>query len=164
MWVGRWIAALVAGMAASACGSSLPRAPASPHTPDELVEVPYPPPVVRADVVPPRTHPDAVWVDGEWLWLGARWAWHRGAWIVPPEGATLAPWETRRDGARVLHAASVFHLPGGGTVSPSELQEGDPRRRKPVICAPPASSAPARVADDPPAHVDGSCGARLAWA
>lgn len=131
---------LSVGVSAAGCSASLPRAPASAHTEDELVEVPFPPPVVRSDVVPPRPNDAAVWVDGEWVWQVSRWSWHRGAWVVPPAGATFARWETQRRGAQVLHAPSVFHLVDGGSVAPADLEEGQGKRRPTVPCAPPASS------------------------
>jgi hypothetical protein len=108
------------------CASSLPSPPVSAHGPDEFIDVPYPPPPVRADIVPPRPHSSSVWIDGEWHWQGTRWGWRRGAWVIPPEGATFARWKTQRDGGRVQHATSVFHLADGQSVDPSELRE---RRR-----------------------------------
>ncbi|MCU0694702.1 MAG: hypothetical protein MUF54_25270 [Polyangiaceae bacterium] len=104
------------------CGSSRPLPTMSTHTPDEFLEVPYPPPAVRADLVPARPGPDSVWIDGEWHWQWTRWRWRRGAWVTPPAGATFARWETERVGTQVQHAESVFHLADGGSLAPSELR------------------------------------------
>ncbi len=123
------------------CGSSLPLAPTSPHTADEFVAVPFPPPAVRAGVVPPRLHPDSVWVDGEWQWVQARWEWQRGAWLQPPEGSTLARSETHRAGAQVRHAASVFHLAGGGSLAPADLRERKRRFPPDAACAAPVPAS-----------------------
>ena len=116
------------------CGSSLPSLPPSPHTPEAFIEVPFPPPAVRADVVPPRPRPESVWIDGEWHWQGTRWGWRRGVWVVPPEGARLARWETLREGTRVRHAASVIHLADGESLAPSELRERRRRVRRDATC------------------------------
>jgi len=122
------------------CSTSLPRPPTSVHTPDEFLEVPFPPPAVRADVVPSRAHPDSVWIDGEWHWQGNRWAWRRGDWVISPAGATLARWQTKRAGTQVMYAMSVFHLAGGGSLAPSELRE---RRHKFPVNGPCTAPAPA---------------------
>ena len=124
-----------------ACSSPLPRPPTSPHTPDEFVEVPHPPPTARSEMVPPRPHTDSAWVDGEWQWQAFRWGWRRGAWVVAPDGATLARWQVRRDGVRLWYAVSVLHLADGGSLAPSELR--DRRRRRPgdAACTAPAPAS-----------------------
>ncbi|MBI5534106.1 MAG: hypothetical protein HY898_15395 [Deltaproteobacteria bacterium] len=123
------------------CSSSLPRPATSPHTANEFVDVPFPPPAVRADLVPPRTHDDSVWIDGEWQWQELRWAWRRGSWVVPPGGSTLARWETKRAGTQVRHAKSVFHLADGGSLAPSELRERRFKRPGNPACTSPAPAS-----------------------
>lgn len=123
------------------CGSTLQLPARSGHTPEEFIEVPFPPPAARSDVVPQRLHPDSLWIDGEWHWQGAHWRWRRGAWVRPPAGATLARSETKWAGARVLHAASVFHLASGESLAPSELREHRHKFRHNAGCTASASAS-----------------------
>jgi hypothetical protein len=88
-------------------------------------------------MVPAEAPPGAYWVDGEWSWNGMRWAWRAGAYVIPPEGATLARWEIQREGASLRHAPSVFHLPGGGALALADLREKKPGRPRDVECVPP---------------------------
>ena len=132
------------------CSSTQRQLTESPHTPDELLEVPFPPPAARSDMVPPSPHPNSVWIEGDWRWQGSRWAWRRGDWVVPPPGATFARSETRREGARVRHAVGVLHLEDGSSVAPSDLSER--RRRVPVeaCTSRPASSSHPAIASGAP--------------
>src|SRR6185312_10018059 len=82
--------------AAGGCGASLPQPARAPQPANAFVDVPYPPPAGRVEVLPARPSPDAVWIDGQWIWDGANWAWDDGGWAVPPEGARYARSEVRR--------------------------------------------------------------------
>lgn len=126
------------------CASTIPRPPTSPHLPGELVEVPFPPPANRSDLVPPRPHPNSLWVDGEWRWQRTRWTWRPGAWVIPPPGATLAREETIRLGLKVLHAGSVFRLADGSALAPGELRTRRARPGNPLAGCPSAVAAPPR--------------------
>ena len=141
----RLVVALVLG-----CSSTPGQLAESPHTPSELLEVPFAPPTIRSDMVPPSPHANSVWIEGEWRWQGSRWAWRRGDWVVPPPGATFARSETRREGARFRHAVAVLHLEDGSSVAPSDLSER--RRKVPVeaCTSPPASSSHPAVAPGTP--------------
>ena len=142
---GRLLAGVVSGALvawAIGCGGSLPRPPTSPHTPEEYSLIPFPPPAIRADLVPAEARPGAYWIDGEWNWNGIRWAWRSGAYVIPPAGATFARWEIQRDGASLRHAPSVFHLAGGGSIAPAELRENRPNRPKDIECVPLSSASP----------------------
>lgn len=88
--------------------------------PLDLLEIPYPPPPARVEVVPETTVTGAVWVDGEWGWTGKRWSWSRGYWSVPPAGARFAPWLTIRgvDG-RLYMAKGVWRSADGKTDLPT---------------------------------------------
>jgi hypothetical protein len=69
----------------SACGASVPVPKTGPHTNEEPVLVPYPPPPARVEVIPspPPNLKDPVWIDGEWQWKGRRWVWQPGQWELP---------------------------------------------------------------------------------
>src|SRR6266487_4670900 len=97
-------------IAAASCSKSLPTPRTGPHPSDtSYIEVPYPPPAARVEIVPPKPREDAVWVDGEWDWAGNRWAWEAGGWIEPPKRAYFAPWVTyRQDNGRLLFAAGTW--------------------------------------------------------
>jgi hypothetical protein len=108
---------LLAVLLASACGSRLPAPKLGPHPvgSTSYIEVPYPPPAARVEVVPPRPkEPDAVWVDGEWSWQGKRWVWQPGGWVSPPAGGYFAPWLVYRlDNGRLLFAQGAWHAATG---------------------------------------------------
>jgi hypothetical protein len=86
--------ALALGAAVSlriaACGSEIPQPAAAAQPTDALVEVDYPPPPARVEMVPTRPSSDAVWINGEWLWQGRRWSWRAGMWVVAPRDAAYA--------------------------------------------------------------------------
>lgn len=110
-------APLLAGLLGAACGARLPTPPtgAHPASSTNYVEVPYPPPPARVEVVPPAPQErGAVWVDGEWAWQGKRWSWLPGGWVVPPLGAYFAPWLVYRlDNGRLLFAPGAWHAANG---------------------------------------------------
>jgi hypothetical protein len=111
------IALLIAAVMAAACGSRIPVPPTGPHPANttNYIEVPYPPPPARVEVLPPMPlEPGAVWVDGEWAWQGKRWTWLPGGWVVPPRGAYFAPWLVYRlDNGRLLFAPGTWHAANG---------------------------------------------------
>jgi hypothetical protein len=74
------------------CSSGLPRPPLTQVATEDYVEVSSAPRMPPVEFVPPKPHPDAVWVDGTWEWVGGRYAWRFGTWLVPPKGARYARW------------------------------------------------------------------------
>ena len=113
----RRCAVIGALLAVPACGGQLSSPPTGPHPggTTQYVEVPFPPPPARVEVVPPKP-PDAgaVWVDGEWAWQGKRWVWQVGGWVSPPPGAYFAPWLVYRlDNGRLLFAPGSWHAATG---------------------------------------------------
>jgi len=113
---GRSARALVV-LLGSACGSRLPGPPTGPHPVNGTVylDIPYPPPPARVEVIPPIPRDrGAVWVDGEWEWQGKRWNWLAGGWVVPPARAYFAPWLVYRlDNGRLLFAPGAWHAVSG---------------------------------------------------
>jgi hypothetical protein len=91
-----------------ACGSSVPVPKTGPHTNEEPVLVPYPPPPARVEVIPspPKDLKNPVWVDGEWQWKGRRWVWQAGQWELPYPDGYYAPPATVRlaDGTLVYYS------------------------------------------------------------
>lgn len=119
--------ALLVALFASGCGARFPTPPLGPHPvgSTSYVEVPYPPPAARVEVVPPRPKElDAVWMDGEWSWQGKRWVWQPGGWVSPPAGAYFAPWLVYRlDGGRLLFAPGAWHAATGAKLPPPVVLE-----------------------------------------
>jgi hypothetical protein len=91
---------VVASLLLLGCAASIPKPPAGPAVRERGVEVPFPPPPGRAEVVPEAAKPEEVWVDGQWDWDGEAWQWTPGRWRVPPANAYFTPWsaERHRDG------------------------------------------------------------------
>jgi hypothetical protein len=79
-----------------ACSSSLPRPPAGLVPTSDMIEVPYPPPPGRVEIIPPKKTAGQVWIDGQWEWDGNGWKWREGAWSTPPPNAYFTPWMTKR--------------------------------------------------------------------
>ena len=94
------------------------------------MEIPYPPPAARVDVVPrpPASMKHAVWLDGQWMWHGRRWIWEGGQWIdLAPEQFYARPTvQWLADGRLVWFAGSL-------------------RRKEDANMAPKAASAPSAV-------------------
>jgi hypothetical protein len=80
----------------ASCGRSLPTPRTGPQPENAFIEVPYPPPPARVEVLPKQPHAGAVWVDGQWLWQGQRWIWSPGGWVAAPARAYFAPWALER--------------------------------------------------------------------
>jgi len=108
---------LACALLLAACGMRLSAPPTGPHPVQSTVyvDIPYPPPPARVEVIPtPPADRGAVWVDGEWAWQGKHWDWQAGGWVVPPAGAYFAPWLVYRlDDGRLLFAAGAWHLANG---------------------------------------------------
>jgi hypothetical protein len=85
------LGAMIVTMAACS-GGSVPRPPQTQVNEKDYVAVPFAPRPPRVEIVPPRPHGDALWVDGSWAWQGDRYRWEPGAWVVAPEGGRLARW------------------------------------------------------------------------
>jgi len=99
-------AELITVAALAACGySKIPRPAYVGQPSSSLVEVRYPPPPARVEIVPDPPREGAVWIDGEWTWRGQRWAWKRGRWVMPPPDAAFAPWTSVRNGDGTLYWA-----------------------------------------------------------
>jgi hypothetical protein len=81
---------------AAGCAITVPKPPTGRLPADALIEVPYPPPPGRVEVVPPRNSEDEVWVDGQWDWNGKDWKWTDGAWVKPPPNAYFTRWKAVR--------------------------------------------------------------------
>jgi hypothetical protein len=93
------------------------------------MEVPYPPPAARVEIIPRKPRDGAVWLDGEWQWEGKVWAWEPGGWVLPPTGAYLAPWVTyRQENGKLLFAPGSWHAEDGSPLP------------KPIVLAPAQSS------------------------
>lgn len=108
---------LIASLLPLGCASRLPGPPTGPHPAGSTnyVDVPFPPPAARVEIVPPKpSEAGAVWVDGEWAWQGKRWVWLPGGWVAPPAGGYFAPWLVYRlDNGRFLFAAGAWHAATG---------------------------------------------------
>jgi hypothetical protein len=66
-------------------------------TDESFAEVPFPPPTVEAEIIPPQPVHGSVWKDGEWSWDGRQWGWSAGSWLKPPAGAVFFPWRVHYD-------------------------------------------------------------------
>ena len=102
----------------AACASSLPvpRTGTPNDQNREYVDVPYPPPAARVEIVPPCPERGAVWVDGEWSWKGKRWAWEPGGWVlVPQKDAYFTPWTiaVRPEDGTMRFWPGSWHAPDG---------------------------------------------------
>lgn len=106
----RVLCAAASLLLASACNFHVPQPPGGKFPRSEMVEVPYPPPPARVEVVPPKKQADHVWIDGQWDWDGSEWQWTEGTWTVPPKGAVyFTPWQTeRRADGRLFFASSAW--------------------------------------------------------
>ena len=71
----------------------VPVPPTGAHIGEEAVEVPYPPPAARVDMLPVAPHGmlHPVWVDGQWMWHAGRWVWHPGEWADLQVGQVYEP-------------------------------------------------------------------------
>ncbi len=88
------------------CVRSVPRPSYVPQPQGALVEVPYPPPPGRVELIAAARPSGAVYIDGEWTWTGRRWSWRKGRWVVPPQDAKFSPWAAVRGEDGVMYVAS----------------------------------------------------------
>ncbi len=54
-----------------------------PESQPSPVAVPWAPPPMYVEAVPPQPSPEATWTGGYWVWHG-NWVWARGHWATPP--------------------------------------------------------------------------------
>ena len=113
-----FLIAVAVGLAAAACGPSLPVARAG--TPSEryreYLDVPYPPPAAQVELIPPIPERGAVWVDGEWGWQAKRWVWQPGGWVIAPDkNAFFARWTVvvRPEDGALRFSPGSWHAPDG---------------------------------------------------
>ena len=92
------------------CGGALPTPPTTKHPQAAFLEVPYPPPAARVEMVGEPHPDDAVWLDGHWVWRGRYYVWQRGGWVRPAAGAAYATWVCvlTKDG-RLMFAPGVWY-------------------------------------------------------
>jgi hypothetical protein len=107
------------------CSERLPVPPAGPpHPANDYVDVPYPPPPARAEIVPQAPKRGAVWVDGQWSWQLNRWLWRAGGWVFVPPGATFAPWDVYVDpDGRVRYAPATWRDAKGNVIDAPPVLE-----------------------------------------
>ena len=117
----RLVAATLGVLVLQGCSNSLPGPPVAVHPGRAFVEVPYPAPAALVEVVPERPAGDAVWVDGHWVWRGRYYVWFRGGWLLAPENASYATWQTRlkKDG-RLLFAPGAWYDENHRSIAPPE--------------------------------------------
>ena len=89
-----------------------------PLSEPQPIAVPWAPPPMLAEWVPPRPYPGAVWVGGYWVWQG-NWVWATGRWAPPPRSdyAWVQPYYEHRDGV-VIFITGHWCPPGVGFVPP----------------------------------------------
>jgi hypothetical protein len=107
----------------TACHASLPQPATAPQPENAFIEVPYPPPPARVEIVVPRpAASQVVWLDGQWTWDGANWSWEDGGWALPPKGGRYAIWALRleRDG-RLEFAPASWRDDAGKELSPAQV-------------------------------------------
>jgi hypothetical protein len=105
------------GVKLAACGSRIAQPPTAAQPSSALVEVDYPPPPARVEMVPQKPSDDAVWVNGEWLWTGRRWSWRPGMWVVSPRNAAYARRVlVRRGDGKLYFAAGTWRNAEGREV------------------------------------------------
>jgi len=115
-----WLAVPVV-VAAAGCSPAVPLPAHGPIASEELVEVPFPPPPVHVEIIPPKPKGDVVWVDGRWDWDGDAWRWFKGGWAEVPTGAHYTPWKTRRDASGRLMFSRAGWRDKAGHLIDSEL-------------------------------------------
>jgi hypothetical protein len=109
------------------------------------VFVPYGPPPLPVEVIPPRPYVDMMWVPGYWFWRSG-WVWTRGRWMRPPHGESswVRPHYERHD-------RGITFVPGywgsRNRMVPREPAMREPYR-PPQYVPPPAPAAPWGRGDD----------------
>jgi hypothetical protein len=117
---------LAVAMLVPACGRRPlphPRIGSRPPAAGEAVEVPYPPPVARVEIVPAAPPQKAVWIDGSWTFRAGGWRWDPGGWVIPPAEAYFVPWtvERGRDGRLFFFPSAWYDAHRGGAVAPPPI-------------------------------------------
>lgn len=87
------------------------------------MEVPYPPPPARVELIPAQRDPAQVWVDGQWDWDLREWVWHRGEWTTPPSAdAYFTPWTTvRSSDGRLYFVPATWRNAAGDPIGGGSL-------------------------------------------
>ena len=138
------------------CTRHVPHPPYVGQPTSALVEVPFPPPPARVEVVPPRPTARSVWIDGEWSWHGRKWAWKAGRWVVPTPGTAFAPWTTVRglDGTLFFAPGAWRDAHGEVVVEPIPLATGasDTAPAAPEDATPERGAPQTGLAPPPPHH------------
>lgn len=120
MRFGRYVYLPLMGLA-MACGSSLERPPSMAAPRGSFLEVPYPPPPGKVELVPEQPK-GSRWVDGEWTWEANRWRWQEGGWFEVPPGIFYSRGQTKRPGdTRLLYANPTWRDKNGAPVPPPPL-------------------------------------------
>ena len=122
------IAALITSvpLALAGCGSTLPAPRTTPQPDDAFVEVPYPPPAAKPELVPDKPTKASVWIDGTWRWRRGRWIWTAGGWLEAPPGETYQRPIAKRHADGTLWFAKATWRDASGAIV-----------RAPKILAPP---------------------------
>jgi hypothetical protein len=124
----------ILGCAMAACGGGLPHPPYGSQPASALVEVDYPPPPARVELVPEQPAGNAVWVNGEWLWSGRRWAWKPGGWVVTPQGAAYAKLVlVRRNDGKLFAAPGAWRNAKGDEIPAPEFLGVSPSRTGSIV-------------------------------
>jgi hypothetical protein len=111
------VVAALLGMS-SACSKPIPTPPTGPAVREPGVEVPYPPPPGRVEVIPPAKRTDEVWVNGQWDWDGETWSWIEGSWRVPPQGSHFTPWSAvRKNDGRLMFRSAAWRTADGQRIA-----------------------------------------------
>jgi len=124
-----WLLPLSGALAATwACKQTVPEPAYVAQPTSALVEVPYPPPPGRVELIPARPKGDMVWIDGEWTWAGRRWWWRRGRWVEAPPDASYSPWAfvTGGDGTMYIAAGAWRNVRGEAVTDPETPAEASP--------------------------------------
>lgn len=110
-------AALSLALLPACTGWRVPKPPLGKVPEDAMIEVPYPPPPARIEVVPEKKSDDDVWIDGQWDWDGKDWQWADGTWMAPPPNAFFTPWKAeRRSDGRLYFAPAAWRTADGKTL------------------------------------------------
>ena len=116
---------VVGCFALPACSPSVPEPATGSHPAAAFVEVAFPPPAARPEVIPPAPSNDAVWLDGEWRWRRDRWYWVLGRWVDRPEGAAYFARSALRYDAegKLHHAAGTWRRDDGTALTPARAED-----------------------------------------
>lgn len=147
---------IVVAVAAVGCGFTVPTPKTGPHESEEPIEVPFPPPPARVELIPKPPEAKkkvAVWVDGAWEWKGHRWVWLAGDWEVPQPNSYYAPPMTVRlsDGTLAYFPGAWKGVAGAPEAAPLPAAPTDSTPAPPPSTPAPSDAAPAPDATTAPA-------------